>query len=151
MLSKMFSLRKLICNCEVRGHIMCKEMPVIPVNRAVYKIRIIGKNGGPRRCLRGRWPQKHCSGTEFCFKNRPLVHTAISCQQWPTSVTPASPTCKKAGRSRPSLTVTSAVILVFVPILSGFVYHDNFVSDMRRTLVTFDTSSFIYILAHCLW
>jgi hypothetical protein len=49
-----------------------------------------------------------------------------------------------------SLTVTSAVILVFVPILSGFVYHDNFVSDMRRTLVTFDTSSFIYILAHCL-
>jgi hypothetical protein len=28
---------------------MCKEMPVIPVNRAVDNKRIIGKNGGPRR------------------------------------------------------------------------------------------------------
>jgi hypothetical protein len=28
---------------------MCKEMPVIPVNRAVDTKRIIGKNGGPRR------------------------------------------------------------------------------------------------------
>jgi hypothetical protein len=28
---------------------MCKEMPVIPVNRVVDKRRIIGKNGGPRR------------------------------------------------------------------------------------------------------
>jgi hypothetical protein len=28
---------------------MCKEMPVIPVNRVVVKRRIIGKNGGPRR------------------------------------------------------------------------------------------------------
>jgi hypothetical protein len=28
---------------------MCKEMPVIPGNRAVDKKRIIGKNEGPRR------------------------------------------------------------------------------------------------------
>jgi hypothetical protein len=28
---------------------MCKEMPVIPVNRMVEKKRIIEKNGGPRR------------------------------------------------------------------------------------------------------
>jgi hypothetical protein len=35
------------CNCEVRG--LCKEMPVIPVDREVEKKRIIGKNGGPRR------------------------------------------------------------------------------------------------------
>jgi hypothetical protein len=28
---------------------MCKEMPVIPVNRVVDKKTIIGKNGGPRR------------------------------------------------------------------------------------------------------
>jgi hypothetical protein len=28
---------------------MCKEMPVIPVNKAVDRKRIIGKNGGPRR------------------------------------------------------------------------------------------------------
>jgi hypothetical protein len=28
---------------------MCKEMPFIPVDRAVDKKRIIGKNGGPRR------------------------------------------------------------------------------------------------------
>jgi hypothetical protein len=28
---------------------MCKEMPVILVNRVVDKKRIIGKNGGPRR------------------------------------------------------------------------------------------------------
>jgi hypothetical protein len=28
---------------------MCKEIPVIPVNKAVGPIRIIGKNGGPKR------------------------------------------------------------------------------------------------------
>jgi hypothetical protein len=28
---------------------MCKEMPVIPVNKVVNSKRIIGKNGGPRR------------------------------------------------------------------------------------------------------
>jgi hypothetical protein len=28
---------------------MCKEMPVIAVDRVVDKKRIIGKNGGPRR------------------------------------------------------------------------------------------------------
>jgi hypothetical protein len=28
---------------------MCKEMPVIPVNRVLDPIRIIRKNGGPRR------------------------------------------------------------------------------------------------------
>jgi hypothetical protein len=28
---------------------MCKEMPVITVNRVVGKKRIIRKNGGPRR------------------------------------------------------------------------------------------------------
>jgi hypothetical protein len=28
---------------------MCKEMMVIPVNKAVDPKRIIGKNGGPRR------------------------------------------------------------------------------------------------------
>jgi GTPase Era involved in 16S rRNA processing len=33
---------------------MCKEMPIIPVNRVVYKKIIIGKNGGPRR-RRGAW------------------------------------------------------------------------------------------------
>jgi hypothetical protein len=45
---------------EVRGHCMCKEMPVIPVNKVVDPKRIIGKNGGPRRGrgTRGRWPKK---------------------------------------------------------------------------------------------
>jgi hypothetical protein len=28
---------------------MCKELPVIPVNKVVDPERIIGKNGGPRR------------------------------------------------------------------------------------------------------
>jgi hypothetical protein len=28
---------------------MCKELPVIPVNRVVDKKRIIRKNGGPRK------------------------------------------------------------------------------------------------------
>jgi hypothetical protein len=32
---------------------MCKEMPVIPVDRAAVKKRTIGKNGGPRRRRRG--------------------------------------------------------------------------------------------------
>jgi hypothetical protein len=36
---------------------MCKEMPVIPVNRVVDKKRTIRKNGGPRRRrgARGHW------------------------------------------------------------------------------------------------
>jgi hypothetical protein len=46
---KMFSFRILPCNCEVRGHCNCKEMPVILVDRVVAKKRIIGKNVGPRR------------------------------------------------------------------------------------------------------
>jgi hypothetical protein len=33
---------------------MCKEMPVVPVDRGLDKKRIIGKNGGPRR-RRGTW------------------------------------------------------------------------------------------------
>jgi hypothetical protein len=39
---------------------MCKEMPVILVNRVVDTKRIIGKNGGPRRrrSTRGRLPPK---------------------------------------------------------------------------------------------
>jgi hypothetical protein len=28
---------------------MCKEMPVIPINRVVDRKRTSGKNGGPRR------------------------------------------------------------------------------------------------------
>jgi hypothetical protein len=28
---------------------MCKEMPVIPVNKVVDPKQVIGKNGGPRR------------------------------------------------------------------------------------------------------
>jgi hypothetical protein len=39
---------------------MCKEMPVIPVNRVVDTKIIIGKNGGPRRRrgTRGGLPKK---------------------------------------------------------------------------------------------
>jgi hypothetical protein len=48
-LKKLFSLRKLPCDCEVRGHRMCKGIPVIPVDRVVEKKIILGKNGGPRR------------------------------------------------------------------------------------------------------
>jgi hypothetical protein len=33
---------------------MCKEMPVIPVNRVVDKKRVIGKDGGARRRRRTR-------------------------------------------------------------------------------------------------
>jgi hypothetical protein len=39
----------LPCDCEVRGQCMCNEMPVIPVDRAMDKKRIIGINGGLRR------------------------------------------------------------------------------------------------------
>jgi tetrahydromethanopterin S-methyltransferase subunit A len=41
--------RKLPWDCEVRGHCLCKEMSVIPVNRIEEEKRIIGQNGGPRR------------------------------------------------------------------------------------------------------
>jgi hypothetical protein len=39
----MYSLRILPCNCEVIGHCMCKEMPVILIDRVVGKKRILGK------------------------------------------------------------------------------------------------------------
>jgi hypothetical protein len=40
---------------------LCKEMPVIPVNKVVDPKRIIGKNGGPRRRrgTRGTLTQKN--------------------------------------------------------------------------------------------
>jgi hypothetical protein len=34
------------CHCEVGGRCMCKEMPVIPVDRVVDKKRIFGKMEG---------------------------------------------------------------------------------------------------------
>jgi hypothetical protein len=40
---QVFSWGKLPCACEVRGHCMQKEMPVIPVNRVVDKKIIFGK------------------------------------------------------------------------------------------------------------
>jgi hypothetical protein len=46
--NQLISLRILPCECEVRGHYKCKEMPVIPVDRVVAKKRQIGKNGGLR-------------------------------------------------------------------------------------------------------
>jgi hypothetical protein len=46
---RLFSLRMMQCNCEVRGHCKCKEMPVIPVDTVADKKRITGKNGRPRR------------------------------------------------------------------------------------------------------
>jgi hypothetical protein len=46
---KLFSLIKLPCDSEVRGHCVCKELPVIPINREVDKKRKIGNNGEPRR------------------------------------------------------------------------------------------------------
>jgi hypothetical protein len=36
-LNLLFSLRKLPCDCEVRGHGMSKEMPIIQVNRVLNK------------------------------------------------------------------------------------------------------------------
>jgi hypothetical protein len=46
---------------------MCKEMPVIPVNRVVDPKRRIGKNGGPRRRrgTRGRRPKKGKKNSEL--------------------------------------------------------------------------------------
>jgi hypothetical protein len=60
MKKQLFSLRILPCDCEVRGQCMCKEMPVIPVDRVVDKKTIIRKNVGlrKRRGTRGCWPQK---------------------------------------------------------------------------------------------
>jgi hypothetical protein len=43
MKKQLLSFRKLPCNCEVGGYCLCKEMPVILVNRVVDKKRIIGK------------------------------------------------------------------------------------------------------------
>jgi hypothetical protein len=43
MKKQLFFFRKLPCNCEVRGHCICKEMPFIPVYRVVDKKKIMGK------------------------------------------------------------------------------------------------------------
>jgi hypothetical protein len=45
---QLFSLRKLPCDWEVRDHCMCKEMPVIPINRVVDTKRMIRKMVGRR-------------------------------------------------------------------------------------------------------
>jgi hypothetical protein len=52
---------------------MCKEMPVIPVNRVLGKRRTIGKNGGPRRRrgTRGRWPEKNNDRMELPVSRLP--------------------------------------------------------------------------------
>jgi hypothetical protein len=50
MKKKLFSLRKVPCNCEVRGHCIRKEIQVIPVGRVVDKKRIIGKKWKVRDC-----------------------------------------------------------------------------------------------------
>jgi hypothetical protein len=42
-------LSKIQWDLEVRGHCMCKEMPVMPVNKVVDPKRIIGKRGPRRR------------------------------------------------------------------------------------------------------
>jgi hypothetical protein len=47
--TQLFSLRETTMHWEVRGHCMCKEMLVIPVNRVVDPKGLIGKNGGLRR------------------------------------------------------------------------------------------------------
>jgi hypothetical protein len=53
--NQLFSLRILPRNCVVRGHCMCKEMPVIPVDRVVdvKRIQMEGRGGGGTR---DRWP-----------------------------------------------------------------------------------------------
>jgi hypothetical protein len=58
--TKNFYLRILPCGCEVRGHYMCKEMPVIPIDMVMDEKIIVRNCGGPRRRrgTRGRWPQK---------------------------------------------------------------------------------------------
>jgi hypothetical protein len=61
MKNQLFSLSKLPCNCEVRGHYTCKKIPIILVNRMMDKKRTIRKNGGRRRRrrdTRGNWPKK---------------------------------------------------------------------------------------------
>jgi hypothetical protein len=46
---QLLSLRDTAMGLRSQRHCMCKEMPVIPVNKVVDQKRIIGKNGGPRR------------------------------------------------------------------------------------------------------
>jgi hypothetical protein len=59
---QLFTLSKLSCDREVRGHGKCKEMPVIPVNRVVGTKRIIRKNGWPRwRKHKGSLTKKNLS------------------------------------------------------------------------------------------
>jgi hypothetical protein len=46
---KKISLGDTAMQLKVSGHFMCKEMPVIPVNKVVNPKRRIGKNGGLKR------------------------------------------------------------------------------------------------------
>jgi hypothetical protein len=63
---------------EVKGHCMCKEMLVIPVDTVMdKKRRIIRKNGGPRRRRgkRGCRPPPTVAGkrTEWLLGERPML------------------------------------------------------------------------------
>jgi hypothetical protein len=53
---QLFYLRKELCDCEVRGHCMFKEMPVILVNRVLDKKRKLGKKWRPKEEERQKGP-----------------------------------------------------------------------------------------------
>jgi hypothetical protein len=70
MKKKMFSLRKLPFDCEVRGHCMCKA---IQVNREEDKKRITRKNGGPRRWRGTRVAAPPQKKTYICKNKKKLT------------------------------------------------------------------------------
>jgi hypothetical protein len=63
---QLFSLRKLPCRREERGHCMCKEMPV---KRVVDTKRIIGKMEG--------WGGLEAQGVAVIFSAKTLLVTIL--------------------------------------------------------------------------
>jgi hypothetical protein len=55
---------------EAIAHCMCKDLPVIPVNKVVDQKRIIGKNGRPRR-RRGTRGRGEAQGVADPKKRKP--------------------------------------------------------------------------------
>jgi hypothetical protein len=61
----------LSCDCEVRGHCVCEEVPVIPVNRVVDNKRIMEGRGGGGEAQGIVGPKGEGVTTQCCVVCRP--------------------------------------------------------------------------------
>jgi hypothetical protein len=88
MKKQLFSLRKMSCDCDVRGHYMCQKMLVILVDKVVDKNRIIGKiegqGGGEAQEVADPRPDPPpLKKTSWLTRSFNLTRRNLESQSWP--------------------------------------------------------------------